>query len=516
MRDTLSHWLRLLWDRAPPLVEHGDGPFIAAGAIHLLACRDWCEQRAAAAHATAHLVYSPTRFDGRGLAPIARVLLALLEDARVEALAGRELPGLARLWRPLHRATPQEGNGFEALMRRLARALADPAYDDPHPWVNKGRRLFYLDDAQQVLALCTPADLRQAATRLGHDIGQMRLPFNAKGYRPVPAYRDDHRWMWAADVPEETEPPPAAVDRGADDLHDEPPDEATKIARHPEWDGLIARLRPDWCRVVESPAPQAAPAETPATIQPLSRRLRGPLRALSRQPAARRRSHTGEAFGIDALVDLGITRRLRLPADLRVYRSTPHRAARVCVWLLVDQSASTAAVHGGGDITVLQAAAQAAAATAIALQAMGVRCAIAGFSSNGRHAVRLNVVKPLDTPIDPRVLLRLFALRSGGSTRLGAALRHATSRLCAERGAARWVLLLSDGQPHDVDVHHPRYLVADARHAVRDAARRSVHIACLALGAQPDPAALRIFGRRGTQALSSVNALPHAVQRLLT
>ena len=169
----LAHWLRLLWGAAPALHLGSEAPFITAGAIHLPAQPHWQQHRAAAAHAAAHLVYSPARFDGTALVPIARNLLALLEDARVEALAMRELPGLARLWRPLHTATPDDGFGCEALMRRLSRALADPSYADPHPWVQKGRRLFYLDEGLALLALRTPAELRDAALRLGRDIGQM-------------------------------------------------------------------------------------------------------------------------------------------------------------------------------------------------------------------------------------------------------------------------------------------------------------------------------------------------------
>jgi nitric oxide reductase activation protein len=77
------------------------------------------------------------------------------------------------------------------------------------------------------------------------------------------------------------------------------------------------------------------------------------------------------------------------------------------------------------------------------------------------------------------------------------------------------VLLISDGQPHDVDVHDPRYLVDDARQAVREAGRRGVRLACLTLTGQAGPEALRIFGRHGAQALVDLNALPRALRRLM-
>ena len=106
-----------------------------------------------------------------------------------------------------------------------------------------------------------------------------------------------------------------------------------------------------------------------------------------------------------------------------------------------------------------------------------------------------------------------------GAARRGASPRLATARLGglpgSGRGASHWVLLLSDGQPHDVDVHDRRYLVDDARHAVHHARRRAVRMACLAIGRDAEPDALRIFGRGGTQVLNDTTALPRALRRLI-
>jgi nitric oxide reductase activation protein len=526
MSTPLSHWLRLLWGQAPRLHLDSEAPFIGDGEIHLPACSHWRQHRAAAAHAAAHLVYSPRRFDGTGLPPITRAVLALLEDARAEALASRELPGLARLWQPLHTATPDDGAHFEALLPRLARALADPGYADTHPWVAKGRRLFYLDAEQTMLALRQPAELHQAARRLGHDIGQMRLQFNAKTYRPAPAYRDDHRWMWGADALAQAEPPPAASTGTAPPRDTEPPAPAAALARYPEWDRLIQRLRRDWSTVIEQPAQAEAPAGTASaaafdesTLR-LGRRLNGALRTLARPADRRRPDHEGERFDIDALVRWRVAGRLGRPCDTRLYSVLQRQAPRATVWLLIDQSASTSAAHGQGENNVLQAATLAAAAAARALHRLGVACAISGFSSNGRHAVHLHTVKSLGIAMDGETLAaRLRALRSAGSTRLGAALRHAAAQLAthpaARRGGANWVLLLSDAEAHDVDVHDPRYLVEDARQAVRAAARRSVRMACLTLAPDSTGTARRVFGPRGARSVETLEALPQAIQRLL-
>ncbi len=508
----LTQWLRLLWDRAPPLCFDSESPCICDGTIHLPARDQWRRHAAAAAHATAHLVYSPASFDGTGLGPLARALAGLLEDARVEALAMRELPGLARLWRPLHTATPSLGVDVESLMQRLARALVDPGYVDPDPWVAKGRRLFFVDAGLGLSALRTPAEVRRAAMLLGNDLGQQRLQFNAKGHVPAPAYRDDHRWMWPVEVPVM---PPLAAGIVVDEQH-EPSEFDVDESVYPEWDRLIARVRKDWTRVVESSvvAPSDAAADD-GELRRTARRLRGSLRHLGEAASATRRADEGEVFEPSALVDWRIARWLGHAPDTRVYRAPAARRVRAGVWLLVDQSASSALAHDDAGNDQLRVAVRTAGAVAASLQELGVACAIAGFSSHGRHAVRLRCAKAFGERADQRMLARLEALRPGGSTRLGAALRHAAARLAATGAAQTWVLVLSDADAHDIDIHDPAYLVDDARHAVRVAAGQGVRMAGLVLGRAGTAHARRIFGSRRAFALSSLRALPHALHALL-
>src|SRR6185437_3891914 len=131
---------------------------------------------AACAHAGAHLTHSRMRFPVGRSKPLQIALSSLIEDARVEALALRDMPGLRRLWLPFHTAAPAPQATAAGLMGRLARALIDPDYADPDAWIGKGRALFEaaanrLDD---------PATSREIGGLLGNDIGQMRLQFNAR------------------------------------------------------------------------------------------------------------------------------------------------------------------------------------------------------------------------------------------------------------------------------------------------------------------------------------------------
>ena len=121
MKSRLRPFLAALWGDHPPLRETPAGApeqahrrpgfdgmvvrlpasfpgFSAADAERLY--------RAAVAHIAAHLKFSRERFPLGGLKPMQVALVSLIEDARVERLAMRELPGLARLSCPSHDRPP--------------------------------------------------------------------------------------------------------------------------------------------------------------------------------------------------------------------------------------------------------------------------------------------------------------------------------------------------------------------------------------------------------------------------
>lgn len=519
LSPSLGPWLKLLWNEAPPLHRCADdgpdaSPHLDAQGLHLpseppvapaSAAADarlaW--QQACAAHAAAHRVYSAgLQLPMRGLVPITRALIGLLEDLRVEALALRELPGLRRWWQPWHVATPVDGDGVEALLGRLSRALFDADYADPHPWIAKGRALVWVDAAQQVLALRQPADLRRIASRLGHDLGQMRLGFDARRYRPVPAYRDDHRWLWRSDETREVAPqleppvdPRPSPDAPASSLADALG--PVLVERHyPEWDRLIARWRPRWCRVVElEPGLDAArPGAVPSGSD--ARRL------LRRWPATGSRPGpagdvVGELLDLDAAIDAAVRRRAGLAPDERIWRGRGGPREAGATLLLIDASASSAAPCRPGPrsgVSVLDAARTMAGALGEAAARRGEPLAIQAFASDGRQTVRVQRIKDYAEPWGDAPGGRLAALRSGWSTRLGAAIRHAADGLRQRPGARRQIVVLTDGDAHDVDLHDPRYLRADARQAVAEARRAGLRVYALALGPADRRVLQNVFG----------------------
>ena len=267
---------------------------------------------AAVAHVAAHLRFGGAKFPVGQLKPLQIALVSLIEDARVERLAMAELPGLERLWRPFHAARPTPIPTAEMMLARLARALADSSYEDPDAWVARGRRLF------EAARLDDPAMSRAIGGLLGNDLGQMRLPFNAKLYAVEPAYRDDNAGLWdfgdgqASDAAEDALPVPVRTAQPEGD--DRPPrerdsslhasaegepqpvqaraveeDAGVPVARYPEWDYLISRERRDWTLVLEHEPPAG-------DAQPL-RHLRRPGEGATAAPPGVEGDVQGHGYG---------------------------------------------------------------------------------------------------------------------------------------------------------------------------------------------------------------------------
>jgi len=483
---------------------------------------------AALAHAGAHLRYTRACFPPGGLKQMQIALVSLIEDARVEQLAMREFPGLRRLFLPFHAAEPAQGALAPALFARLSRALIDPDYTDPDAWVAKGRAMFLAAAAEWD----DPAVSRRIGGLLGNDLGQMRVQFNAKAYIVEPAYRDDNFGLWiqSGEPPEadsetileaaraeksNTEPP-----RAQEDAPENQPANATRpaasdetglpVATYPEWDFLIRQARPNWVTLrAYRPKPGniddieaiiAAHAKLARQVSTLIRTAR-----VSR-PRQLRAQAEGEALDLDACVNAAISLRAGLMPDPRIYTRTERQNRDLATLLLLDISQSTNdRLPSGVSILALERAA--AALLGEAMHSLGDRFAIRAFCSNGRHDVRYSAIKEFAAPFDDGAKRNLAGLKAALSTRLGAALRHAGAELARESAYRRLLLVVSDGEPSDIDTGNPRYLVEDARRAVRELALRGIDVFCVGLNAG-DSNFTSIFGHHRVFQIERIESLP--------
>jgi nitric oxide reductase NorD protein len=494
--------------------------------------------RATLAHVAAHLEFTPGRSPVGSLRPIQVALVSLIEDARVEQRALERFPGLCRFWLPFHIAEPSTALTAPALMARLARALLDPGYNDPHGWVRKGRDRFFADPARWA----DPAISRELGGLLGNDLGQMRVQFNARTYVVEPPYRDDNQGLWAfpdtAPATSETAYEPVHFEKAADEPADREresdagaregtnraklvPEDAEigiPVARYPEWDYVIGRDRSEWTTVSEYGAAEGRGTDINAILErypETAYRIAALVRAAKvSRPVRLRRQSEGDQLDLEAAIATTIDRRAGLVPNPHVYARLERRRRDLSVLVLVDASQSTNDIVPAANRSVLALERDATALLAYAMDGLGDPFAIHAFCSDTREDVRYYRLKDFGMPWDAAAKRRLASVTGRFSTRMGAALRHAGRDLVSRPSYRKVLLVVSDGEPSDVDIADRRYLVEDARRAAMALRHGGVDVFCVGLDAGGDSYLARIFGRHFAIQLDRVERLPEKLPLL--
>jgi nitric oxide reductase activation protein len=164
--------------------------------------------------------------------------------------------------------------------------------------------------------------------------------------------------------------------------------------------------------------------------------------------------------------------------------------------------------------TVLALERAAAALLGQAMNELGDPFAIHAFCSNGREEVRYYRVKDFAESNPTALKARLAGLRGMLSTRLGAALRLAGAEIERQVTHRKLVLVITDGEPADIDVADRKYLVEDARKAVHELAHKGIDVFCVGLDSGGESYLPRIFGLRNHLMINRIEALPEKLPML--
>ena len=566
----LNFFLRAFWARdfflRPAAAEQsGFRPYVEGGALHLpdavddvAGVRGRDLYRAMAAHLAAHIVYTRKPLSPEALAPAQMFFIGFVEDARVEHCAIREFPGLARLWRSLHVEPGAAGAAHEsvALLERLAVCLldadertGDAQLDDLVARFHRDIDAQRLDDAFSYflgLELYNLLSLRRAVPSL-RGLESLRIP-----------YRDDNRMLWhAAEFAclDDTAYLPASrrqvrrrvsimefvntldTETAGDDaqeiwtldgvLYDddgttwnarEGKEWVSEPHRYPEWDYQVQLFRPDWATVFERKARRGDPERIEDILQahkPVASRIRQIIDRLRPQGVTRQRKlEDGDELDINAAVDAMVAVRAGLQPDLRITMRHVIHTRDLAVLVLLDLSQSTNDPVRGSDKTVLELTREACALVATAIAGIGDPFAIHGFASDGRHDVQYTRFKDFDQRFDADAKARLAAMQGGLSTRMGAAMRHAAWHLSQQSARRKLLLVVTDGEPADVDERDPQYLRHDAKKAVEELHAKGVESYCLTLDPQADRYVEQIFGRTRYTIVDHVQRLPERLPTL--
>ncbi len=528
----LDMYMKALWNDKEQLVPYSSGfdelrkplPYYDALGIRIPDVLDDSKSgvsgldryRATLAHMSAH-----RRWSGKiivdNFSPFQRIGIECLEDCRVDTLAMRQYPGLYKLFMALHPHPDEDDckSEEESCIRHRLAMLSYACMNPQHDYKNEdiiefaGRFHETLQQGESSLKEMASISVSFIARTRRQSDQHHKIYFKDTEV----SYRDDNRHLWIyieeSDDEELFEQEKQKnIDQEVDKL---PP------RHYPEWDYKAKNYRPDWVSLYENLHPSTSPEKVDALLSKhaaLAKRIKQMLELLKPQNFVRvRYQEEGSELDLDVAIRSLIDYKSGVTPDPRINMSHKHDGRDIAVTLLVDLSASLNETPEGCSQTLLELSQEAVALLGIAIDGLGDPFAIAGFSSNTRHEVRYQHIKGFNEKWDDEVKSRLSAMEAGYSTRMGAAIRHAGHYLGHQNSDKKLLLILTDGEPSDVDVDDERSLIEDTAMAVKELDQEGIYTYCINLDPQADEYVQDIFGKQYT-VIDNLQSLPEKLPQL--
>ncbi len=483
-----------------------------------------------------------------------------LETLRLSARIGREFPGLRRDMDHL-KAQLGEGlpAGWEAIARRLEESPADledslvflgnaMRLADFQPWCYQGElkpeavaaafaarrekekarlrvKLADLMDEHTRHQLGQPSgeerDMPEFVAEVDDQEGRLDLELTLDGTPIAPP--DDVKALLTSvyldfgGIPPEYLVPAGDGEYDPSLLYDQAadPDSVWQGTYHeegatfyPEWDMGREHYRKNWCVMREREVPPVHDGFYRATLEKhaaVVKHLRRGFEAMRDENRRLKRQVDGDEVDIDALVEaLADARDGREMSDRLFVRQ--HRAERnIAVAFMVDMSGSTRGWINDAEREALVLLCE-------ALERLGDRYAIYGFSGITRKRCELFRIKTFAEPYSEEVKARISGIRAQEYTRMGFAIRHLTRLLGEVEAANRVLITLSDGRPDDYfDGYRGQYGIEDTRMALLEARRAGVHPFCITIDREARDYLPHLYGAARYIILDDVAQLPFKV-----
>lgn len=267
---------------------------------------------------------------------------------------------------------------------------------------------------------------------------------------------------------------------------------------YPEWNSWTQRFMPDHVAVIEH-VHGSRNRRADSSAAELYKWFSEPTHR-----AMQNRLEDGSDVDVEQYVRHYIDLTTGDAVEPRIFRELLPSSRDVTTALLLDGSSSLG-VHGGRIFKLELACAD---ALSTAMSRARERHGIFVFTGNTRHRVDVTCLKDFsDRRFVPPGQL---GLTTGGYTRLGAPLRHLTSRLLAQPSERRLLIVIGDGLISD-EGYEGRYAWGDAAHAVQEANDAGVSIYYVGVGPTRVDPLPEVFGPRRSQRIRRVEDLPRVL-----
>jgi len=153
-----------------------------------------------------------------------------------------------------------------------------------------------------------------------------------------------------------------------------------------------------------------------------------------------------------------------------------------------------------------------------ALESIGDTYGIYGFSGYGRENVEFYVIKDIAESFGEKVKRRIDKVTPLHATRMGAAIRHAITKLENQDATTKIFFLISDGRPQDRGYSREgvekEYAVHDTHMALLEAKRKDIIPFCLTVDKAGHDYLKAMCGDMGYEVLGDIWALPERLPML--
>ena len=291
------------------------------------------------------------------------------------------------------------------------------------------------------------------------------------------------------------------------DLDTQVADPMTATALLPEWDYSINKYRQDWCRVFLRPGLEGDDNftnETLAKYHHVVKRLKHTFEALREGDIRQKRQSDGDEMDLDAAIQSIVDIRSGASPEQNIYIRNRKEDRNIAVMFMVDISGSTSGWinHTEKEALILLCE---------ALETLGDRYAIYGFSTQTRNQCDIFELKSFDEAYSRRVSRKIAGLKPTGYTRLGAAIRFLSRELLKAAAKTRILITLSDGKPDDKDGYRGAYGIEDTRRAILEASFKGIHPYCITIDTHAKDYLPYMYSHANFSIINAVEKLPFKV-----
>jgi nitric oxide reductase NorD protein len=271
-----------------------------------------------------------------------------------------------------------------------------------------------------------------------------------------------------------------------------------------EWDYKRQHYRKDWCVLREldvHPIYEPFVTNTLQKYHGLSMRLRKTFEALRGENAVQRRQKHGDDMDFDAVIEAFADLRSGRELSDRLFLLNRRFARNIAVMFMVDMSGSTKGWINDAERESLVLLCE-------ALEVLGDRYAIYGFSGITRKRCEMYRIKHFDEPYSDEVRARITGIKPQDYTRMGVAIRHLCGILQNVEARTKLLITLSDGKPDDYDGYRGEYGIEDTRQALLEAKRADIHAFCITIDTDARDYLPHMYGAANYVVIDEVRKLP--------